>query len=267
MDRYYEIKAEINTFNAIVSEYEFEYRVKFGGTRECINISVYKDDDEANINGISYDQRCSKDESMIPGKETIEMVKCSLKFTRELFPQLTKNFLFKDHSKITCLKNIKISLYYYYLTKYGRTWYQKNFNAKPIRKESTKKINDALDVLKEQTKKIQFKDFSNKYFRGCKINNLEAAFEEIYQNSLTYKDFLTNIIDNYDCGILDTWFALFWSEICLFNFNEEFWMINGKEVDKWSVVSISSKQEKPKFRRIPQEGGFFPFGKKPGQKI
>jgi hypothetical protein len=263
-ETYYEIKSENNKFNAIIIENKFEYIIRFGGTKECINISVYKDDDKPNINGLSFNSRCSNDENLIPGNGTIEMVKSALKFTKHKFPNLTRKFLFKDYSTIDCLKKIQVRLYYYYLTKYGKTWYQKYFNAKPIKGEFISKINDALNILNDPNKKIEYKDFCKRYLLiNNRIRNLDEALKDLYKDSLNYKEFLMNVIKKYpDCGILDSWFGSFWSDICSFNFYEEFWMIKEKEIERWPEVSIINKKDKPIFKRIKQDGGFFyPFGK------
>ena len=153
---YYKIKSKNYEFYASILDTEFEYRIKFGGTRECINISVYKDDAEANLNGISFDNRCSVDEQMVP---TIEMLKTALKFTRLKYKEHSKSIMFKDHSRITCNKNIQIPLYYFYLTKYGKTWYEYKFNAKLYNKNDIEKIENALKFIKNPGNKIEFDEF------------------------------------------------------------------------------------------------------------
>jgi hypothetical protein len=133
MEKYYHIKSKNYTFYAIISELPHEYRVKFGGLRQCINISVYKDDPDPNINGISFDKKCSKDVDIISGAGTVEMTKAAIKFVKNIFPK-TRNFMLKDHSKISCQHNSTVPLYYFYLIKHGKTWYQNKFNAKPLNK-------------------------------------------------------------------------------------------------------------------------------------
>lgn len=257
---YYKIKTKNYEFFAIILDTEFEYRIQFGGTRECINISVYKDDAEANLNGISFDNRCSVDEQMIPGEGTIQMLKTALKFTRLKYKEHCKSMMFKDHSRITCDKHIKIPLYYFYLTKYGKTWYQDKFNAKLYNKNDVEKIENALKFIKDPANKIEFDEFNKKYIRFQKrFKDLDKTFKPIYDRSKNYYEFLNEIVVEFDCGIFDRWFSIFWNDICTLNFGEVYWKIKGTTIDSWDNIEIESTLTKPKFKRV-QDGGFYPYG-------
>jgi hypothetical protein len=187
LEKYYKIN---NTFYSIVIETEYEYRIKFGGKHECINISVYKDDTNANLNGLSYDERCNKTSNLIPGDGTINMLKCALKFAHTLYPQHMHGILLNDHSSITCAENIKIPLFYYYMTKHGKTWYQSKFNAQSYVKEYKKYIKDALEYMKKDDNKLPWNKFYDKYFIGCRVKYLKSEFEEIYESSRSYHEFI-----------------------------------------------------------------------------
>jgi hypothetical protein len=261
-EKFYKIN---NTYYAIVLENEFEYRIRFGSSRECINMSVYKDDNIPHINGLSYDKRCNKSESMVPGLGTIDMIKSAIKFAKELYPDNCKDFMFKDMSSINCKKNIKVPLYYYYLTKYEKTWYQSKLNAKPEFKQHIKFIEDSLKKLNDPKEKVNYKTFCILYLRDIQIKNLQEEFKDIYNDSNTYYEFLNKIIDNYDCGILNIWFNKLWSNLCQFQFHEYFWIIKEKTIISWSEdIEIKSKRDKPEFRMIagaPKVNDFFPYGK------
>jgi hypothetical protein len=265
-EKYYKIN---NNYYAIVLENEFENRIRFGGTRECINISVYKDDTIPQINGISYDKRCNKTESMIPGSGTIDMIKSAIKFSKSLYPDNCKSFMFKDMSNINCKKNIKVPLYYYYLSKYGKTWYQSKLNARPEFKQHIKFIEESLIKLNDPKEKVNYKTFCTLYLRNLdsKIKNLQDEFKDLYNESNTYHEFLNKIIDTYDCGILNIWFNKLWSNLCQFQFHEYYWIIKEKTILSWleaEEIEIKSKRTKPKFTMVA--GGvkieeFFPYGK------
>jgi hypothetical protein len=271
IEHYYKVKSKNNTFYAIVKDTTHEYRIKFGGSRDCVNISVYKDDTIPNINGISYDKRCNKDETLIPGEGTIDMVKTAVTFARTLFPENSKDFMFKDTSAITCNKKIKIPLHYYYLTKHGKTWYQTKFHAVPEFISHLKDLENALIILNdpEVKAKTDFKAFYKMYFRECKIRDLEKEFTELYNNAKTYREFLMSIIENYDCGILNIWFKKFWVNTCNFQFNEYFWRIPEETIRTWQEVQITKKRKKPEFTMsggcklnyIAKNKEFFPYGK------
>ena len=76
MKIHYKIKSENYEFYATITEIEnHEYRIKFGGARQCINVSIYKDSNEsslANLNGVSYDLECSIDKNLLAGDGTAD---------------------------------------------------------------------------------------------------------------------------------------------------------------------------------------------------
>jgi hypothetical protein len=273
MKIHYKIKSENYEFYATITEIEnHEYRIKFGGARQCINVSVYKDSNEsslANLNGVSYDLECSIDKNLLAGDGTAsrahsaaEMLKCCLKFLLYIYPNI-KGYTFKDHSKVTCTRNVVIPLYYFYMIKHNKTWYQHKFNAKPKDKDEIIHINELFEFLKNESTKISLDNFYKTYVvaSGCQLKNFKEFFGDIYNKSNCYYDFLKEIIDNYDCGILQIWFQYFMYKHCKFNFGEAFWLIRKSEINKWNNVTYEKIDTKPRFKKN-YEGGFFPLGTK-----
>lgn len=245
-------------FYATIEDMPYEKRIKFGGARQCINISVYNDDNRPNINGISYDSECSIDRDLVPGDGTVDMVRCALKFVVTLFPD-TKMFMFKDHSKITCKNKMEIPLYYYYIAKHGRTWYSLKFGAKPKIKEDS--IKGLLTYLKDSPM-LSIEEFDKMYVKesGCQLRNFSNYFRNDYNSSKNYLEFLQKVISSHDCGILMSWFQYFMYNNCAFNFGEAFWVIKRKDIDTWEDIKYSEIESKPRFKSM-HSGGFFPFGK------
>jgi hypothetical protein len=257
MKRFYKIRSKKYEFYATIQEYEHEHRIKFGGARQCINISIYPDNNIPNINGISYDSECSIGKDLHPGDGTIEMVKSALRFVKDLYPN-TKEFMLKDHSKIKCKNKIEIPLYYYYITKYGKTWYQDKFGAKPYVKEERKHIKELVRFLKESPM-LGIEEFDKVYVKasGCQLRNFADHFREEYESSRSYMEFLKNVISNNDCGILMNWFQYFMYKHSDFNFGEAFWVV--KVGNDWDDVTYETIDSKPRFKSV-HEGGFFPYG-------
>jgi len=266
LPKYYQIN---NKFFASITESKHEFRVKFGGIKQCINISVYKDDVDPNINGISFDKKCSKDADMISGEGTasraqraVEMTKIAIKFVKAIFPDV-RNFMLKDHSKITCEYNNTVPLYYFYLIKHGKTWYQSKFNAKPFNKDDIQLIKEAVDYMKNEPM-LQLEEFNKKYIVGskCRLKNFVNFIKEIYNKSKSYHEFINTLISENDCasraqcaGILQYWFSYFFSKHCTFNFGESLWVISSKTIEKWPEITYKETNEPIKFLSI-HEGGY-----------
>ena len=252
MIKYYQIN---NKFSASITESKNEFRVKFGGIKQCINISVYKDDVDPNINGISFDKKCSKDADMISGEGTVEMTKIAIKFVKSIFPDV-RNFMLKDHSKITCEYNNTVPLYYFYLIKHDKTWYQSKFNAKPYNKDDIKLIKEAIDYMKNEPM-LPLEEFNKKYIIGskCRLKKFVDFIKETYNKSKSYHEFINKLISENDCGILQYWFSYFFSKHCTFNFGESLWVISKKTIEKWPEITYKESNDPIKFLSI-HEGGY-----------
>lgn len=267
-ERYYKIHVGDETFFAIVTESDHDCRLQFGGTKECVNIRIYTYNQNANIEGISYDVRCNANENLLPGDGTCRMAECAMVFARKMFPKFTVKFYFTDYSKIHCQEDIDIPLYWHYLIKHGKTWYQTKFKAIPVNKERQMYIEEALDYMKDPSTKIPFDKFSRKYLKLSRIRNISALLKEDYECSNSYFDFMHRIISisKYDCGVLRVWFNLLWVENCRFNFAEELWQmrksfLNSLDMKYERILTFEKVRNKPKCTRvIEQGGGFFPLG-------
>jgi hypothetical protein len=129
MSIYYKIKSDPYTFAAIIfKEHEQLTRFYFGGKEKCVFISIYKDDDMANLDTIGHGYNCALDGDLPRGEGTIKLLKSALKFLLYMFPSITSISLL-DKSNIECARNTKMYLAYIYLAVYGKTWYQKHFDA------------------------------------------------------------------------------------------------------------------------------------------
>lgn len=257
MEKFYKIKSENYAYHCIIKELVNEYRVQFGGQKQCINISIYKDDDCPNINGISYDEKCTLNKGLEPGKGTIEMIYAALKFIKYIKPEI-KDLYFRDDSKITCENKVIIPLHYFYLSKHGKTWYQTHFNAKLVDKNDRKELKDALNTIRN-VEMIKFEEFYNKYFIRCRQNGIQHSLKPIYDESKSYHDFLRKLTIEFDCIVLDSWFGLFWNKICPL-VQLSFWKIESKTIETWPDITFKEINKRPVFLKLNQEGGFFPFG-------
>lgn len=130
---YYKVYADANKFMASVQEYNDLYKVRFGGSRACLHISVYKNDDKEfpNLDSLTSKPDCNI-QGNLPNKEgTVLLVKTCFKFLLWKFPFI-KHIQFIDLSTKECFKQVSIDLSTFHFAKYGLTWYQHRFDAKPL---------------------------------------------------------------------------------------------------------------------------------------
>jgi hypothetical protein len=137
------------------------------------------------------------------------------------------------------------------MVKYGKTWYETKFGAKPEIKSERKQIDDTLRFLREAPK-LPLDEFYNTYIDSrCRMKNFKKFIEADYNASKSYYEFLYNMIQNNDCAVLQEWFQYFMSKHCNFIFEEALWIIKPSD---WFDVLVEETQEKHKFKSIHQGG-------------
>lgn len=129
-----------------ISGEEFDVRVSpVSGKKEgdvmisdsdCLTVHIEKSfsDNTASIDYIQYNERCSLFEPMKKGSGTQEMVKSVLSLCRKLFG--VSRFTMSDTSKFMCVPqgNIEpgeVELGIHNLLVYGKSWYERKFDAVP----------------------------------------------------------------------------------------------------------------------------------------
>jgi hypothetical protein len=251
-------------------------KVRFGGKTDCIDFSIFtttEDKDYPNIDAIGYNRECAvnnqldKNAGLLPQTGTVIMVKTALRFIKELYPN-TKYFIFKDLSHITCYGKIQLRLSSLYIAKYGKTWYQMKFNAKPV-KQSDKTAMKRTNSYLNQQLKMDYDIFYNKYIkpfhrsmRKLKVEQLYEAFKESYDSNNTYMEFFLKISENQDCIILQEWLPAFIRSICSIRFEDAEWKIyDDSEFQEINYYKINNKPFVTTRNNNIILGGSFPLGK------
>jgi hypothetical protein len=282
MEQHFKIKYNNIHFGAtVVTNKDLgETLVKFGGTTQCIDIKCYDDDPVPHIEGIKYNRKCSIDGDLKKGDGTISMVKAALIFVCNIFENI-QGFTLKDTSTLKCQNKIEIPLYYFYMTKYKKTWYMMKFNAKPENSGYYRMLlqtNKFLDAPIQD----QFDVFYEKYVKRNKSCfddygiDIKRVLEAVYNTSKTYREFIIKLMQKYDCIILKDWHRYMMSTICHIPFGEAFWKINRKDILDWNqditIQMFDKKTFIPKrrqqivndpFNLNGGHGSFCPYGNGP----
>jgi hypothetical protein len=119
-----------------------------------------------------------------------------------------KKMVLTDNSMVRCLTGLKMNLGDLYYIKYGKTWYEKHFNAQPYsnfdKEEYLRKKHDYERKLNTKIN-LNYQKFIDKYY--CDIDlteNIEfndfirEIIKEVYNSDLTYRD-LFLLLQNEDC--------------------------------------------------------------------
>ena len=121
------------------------YTIEYGDPRNkegaCVGLTYFKNSDFIKLDYLSYFKRCSKDNDLLKGTGTQELLQSILKICIDNFN--IKKVIFNDVSNFECDSEV-ILLSMYYLLLYGETWYENKFSAK----YSSKIIRDSLKLFK-----------------------------------------------------------------------------------------------------------------------
>lgn len=119
-----------------------------------------------------------------------------------------KKMVLTDNSMVRCIKGIKMNLGDLYYIKYGKTWYEKHFNAQPYtdfdKEEYLRKKDEYERILNDKIDST-YKEFINSTYKDCfltkniELNNfIRERVKEVYNSDLTYRD-LFLLLQNEDC--------------------------------------------------------------------
>jgi hypothetical protein len=251
MPKYYIIESTPYKFGAIVRKLPHEQRtiVSIGGKKECLNFSIYWDDNRHHLEGMNYDENCVMNESekLVPNAGTVKMLKASLKFILYLYPN-TKSVTLKDSSFLKCKKSIKVSLSDLYIAKYGKTWYQYKFNAIPENETEYFQYLMSINTILEKPITQSFEEFYKAYIKlhRIQIKNLNDNLQQIYTQSHTMREFITNVHKfTTDCRIFESWLSYYMSKIGVasLNLHHIFFDIHKSTIDSWNIPTTFTETD------------------------
>lgn len=265
---YYRMKTKCCHYYAkVVEQYPNVHKVYVGGKKLCVAISVYLDmeeDSHPNIDTLTYDTECNIENNLMQGSGTVHLLKSAMTFVRRMYPQhKTCSFELIDKSHITCSSPNKhtviLPLCYYYIMKYGGTWYEKKLGARKKYDHDgyRKGVRHMMKSLKSvTTQRNEFEPFAAAY--GVP-KFMWQSMKPVYDTQVSVVEFVKHILGEYDCYVLKDWFK---------NLCEKYVKVYG---DSWIIpydqqhdvdmeVSVITKPDNIIFGGVHVENGFLGVG-------
>jgi len=217
-----------------------------GGYADCVNVSVIYDLENnpsyAKIVHATYDPECSVDVPLDRGEDSITMIKTLLQYVHQKLPTL-KEIGFEDSSNIECAAEDEIAakgslsrkrgtyiypvaLYYFSIAFNGKTWYEKNFNARQEDHKKHAQYKDRVNILlnsKERKTEITFIQF-------CKTANVPLEIMDelnpYYTEAETFGEFFQSMPKIDRCRLVRGWISTFMTYHLKGVFSNNEWMID-----------------------------------------
>ncbi len=136
-----------------------------------------------------FDERCSVDKKLQRGEGTHHLLHTAMYFVLKMCPFI-KGFEINDASTRNCDNKTVITLSYFSITQYGKTWYEKNFNAYIGDIPKRNKYREIVDKIFE--KELNWELFNTIYLRDVN-KEIVKTLETIKDSSITYADFFKKI--------------------------------------------------------------------------
>ncbi len=176
-----------------------------------------------------------------------------MQFFHLQFPFIDR-VLFKDESSILCQGN-RLSLRDFYISKYGQTWYERNFNAELVDDKSRRKYHkDLAKALGPYKEGDSFDCFFKKYMKPYKNEISQETLDMVrdaFNSNNTYHGMLSTLANN-DCHVFHKWLRRYFSKKLIID-GEDDWFISRTHpyFSKLKVRKVSTITMKP----LPLFGG------------
>lgn len=238
-----------HTFEATVKENVSTITIAIGGLtfKNCINVSIRKDPITHNpfalsiIPYIQSEPECGFS-NMLDKGDTVDFIKASLQFVNKLYPTVT-SFKFDDGSNVECgiYKTNKpprkmekpFSLAHLYIANYGKTWYEKQFNAKMLNEKMFNQYRNTMTVMDEKIT-TSYNNFKEWNFISDKQ---DKYLKQYYSLDKTWKEFFNAIPIKDRCVALFNWLPTFINELCDNVYNPNGWYIDINTMPK-TIMNI-----------------------------
>lgn len=190
----------------------------------CITISVFYPNNDSLVNSsiaslilVKYFESCSENKKLPSGEGTIDMINTSLSFVKQVCKFITE-FKLNDASKRKCDNGSTITLPYFYITQYNKTWYEAKFNAYLKEPLYTNYKNDIMRIMNTQLP--EFDIFVSNHIINLNINkNIINELKKIYNSNNILQDLFKDLYRIYgvsmSCIILQPWIDTFMNNVGL----------------------------------------------------
>jgi len=190
------------------------YTTEQNEKKTCVDIYVMYEEFQKELPNINYklaklitthyDEKCSVNEKLQRGDGTQHMIHTALTFVSKMCPFI-EGFEINDASTRQCDNNTTITLSYFSITKYGKTWYEKNFDAyipfydkKTLNRNNKNRTVDKMSLYKNTVQKLfsqslpEWELFTILFLRRID-NTIKNQIEIIFNKSSTYGDLFRHI--------------------------------------------------------------------------
>jgi hypothetical protein len=186
-----------------------------GHTIYCIHVSLIKKDGKVSpigyLNKIRYDQVCSLENNFMRGIDTNMILKLLLTYISRNYPTV-KQLSFNDTSSRPCDNGMPISLANMSYVLYGKTWYEKNFDAFLQGRELSVFHSYASEFHKRK-QSTDWDSFIPQLQRILYMPIPEEELKDLYTQSTTWHEFFKTIHNRLDisefCIYVQPWLDRF----------------------------------------------------------
>lgn len=152
-----------------------------------------------------YNEKCAVNEKLERGEGTRHMINTAMYFVSKACP-FVEGFEINDASTRTCDNNTTITLSYFSITNYNKTWYEKNFKAYIGDRDKQEKYNKIIGEL--QARSLPEWETFDAIFLRTTDKTHKQRLESIYSKSTTYGSLFKNIHKegvSTACILLQSW--------------------------------------------------------------
>jgi hypothetical protein len=132
-----------------------------------------------------YNEKCSIDEKLDRGEGTRHMINTAMYFVSKACP-FVEGFEINDASVRNCDNSTIITLSYFSISNYGKTWYEKNFNAYIADTAKYTKYKNTISELFSYNLP-EWDEFNAIFMRNIN-KEIRETLQLLYEDSKTYGD-------------------------------------------------------------------------------
>ena len=258
--QYYRLETADYKFYLTISKGVGADIISIGGNKgECVNVAIntpeslavqrgYHRVDVAAIPTLAWNAKCAIDKDLAKGSGTIAMINTVLSETIKRYSYV-KLFTFRDNSHITCSNGKEISLLSLSVVEYGKTWYERYFNAFIDDSKLNKQYKNGIKIMNDPELKMSFTDFKNTIKSYTNASTVESL-KPHYESSATYFMFFKSILDMVGktglCILVIDWIDMFILHIFQFNPNGALWAIRSSSIGPVQIENETQLTKKPR---------------------
>ena len=213
----------------------------------CIEISILKQNSIA-IKGkliqVKAEPECGFPTFLDRG-DSISMIFATFQICKHFYPQVNI-YEFEDDSHIECgvqqdvtmppRKSIKpLSLAHLSIAIYGKTWYERHFNAKLLNPEKYIQFRTATENLDYPISRT-FQDFPE-FIRKYHLNSyIQSNLTEYFDTEKTWYEFFSSIPKKQHCDLFYNWLPSCISDILQDTYTNRGWYINTHTIPELHIT-------------------------------